>query len=108
MTLISQQDVEKALSEAGLLEAAKSSYFSWGFKIDELDGEKILRGITPEEYKAIVKANHGKELSEIEIMSPSCSYASLRCVSNGCRQVGGSCSGPHYGGSGYYYCHCDY
>ena len=106
MPTVTATEMRNALKDAGLENAGAGVVFPWGVRIVEVDGRKMLQPMTPAEFAEAVRKDTGKELTEAEVMSPSCVYTTANCVSQGCAQVGGSCS-MHYGGGGWY-CLCNY
>ena len=99
------EELNKALKEAGLEKATDGIIFPWGFKIVDFEGKKALRAMGPKEYKESVKKETGKTLTDEQLNTPSCVLASGQCYSQGCSQVGGSCS-MHY--DNFWYCICSY
>jgi len=100
------EEMKNALREAGLENAGVGVIFPWGAKIVEVDGKKTLQPMTPEEYRRAVEEETGKMLTDEQVQTPRCAYATGGCVSQGCRQAGGRCSLYH--GSGGFYCLCDH
>ena len=104
MAQVTAEQLQEALREAGLENAAEGVVFPFGFKIVEFQGEKALQPLTPEEYKARVKRETGRTLSDEETQAGNCVYAGGRCISQGCA---GRCRGP-YGDGRSWYCICEY
>lgn len=108
MATITNDELARILKDAGLEDAAQGVVFPWGVTMIEIDGAKILRPMTPLEYSSVVKRETGRDLTDEEISSPSCSWTSSGCVSEGCRQAGGWCrmDYDHVGHS--WYCICEH
>lgn len=105
MTLRTAEEFEADLKSNGVYDQVMNSVFKFGFKIVREGSKNIVVELTKDEYREAVLKDHGRVLSDADILT-ACNYASGVCVSNGCRQVNGRCTGPHY--SGYWYCLCDY
>lgn len=106
MAKVTRDELKKTLQEAGLENAAPGVVFPWGFKIVELEGEKLLQPLTPDEYAEVVKAETGRSLSKADIARPRCQYVNFKCISQGCNQAKGRCGMHNQYGS--WYCLCDY
>jgi hypothetical protein len=97
-----QEELLKALHDAGLEKAAEGVVFPWGFKIIDFDGKKAMQPLTPDEFKEAVLKETGKTLTEEELMDGSCVYLGEgRCHSQGCD---GACN--LFTTGGFFYCRC--
>jgi hypothetical protein len=98
--------MKKALVEAGLENAGQGVVFPYGFEVIDFEGRKMLRPLTPEEYRQAVKDDTGKELTDEELLTPRCVVVGADCASQGCVQEPGWCD--HRFSNGYWYCICHY
>jgi hypothetical protein len=103
---ITSEHMMNVLREAGLQKAGEGVVFPWGVKIAALDGKNVLQPMTPDEYRRAVEKETGRTLSDEEVLEPKCVVAGAGCISQGCKQVGGTCS-IHHDINGFY-CLCDY
>jgi hypothetical protein len=79
--------------------------FPYGCRVVEIAGEKVLRPLTPAEYKELVLAKTGKTLTDEDLMLDKCLWGWYTgCVNVGCN---GQCNGPYWDSKGAVYCVCN-
>jgi hypothetical protein len=75
-------------------------FFRYGFKIVDIAGEKMIEGLSREEYIKLREADEKKHIV-INDGDPSCSWTGAGCAAfGGCR----GCIANNYGGG--WYCSC--
>jgi hypothetical protein len=105
MPKVTAQEVQRALAKVARDKDAPKVIFPHGFRIVDFEGEKVLRPLTPDEYKEVVSRETGKAPSAQEMLDPPCTMTNVRCVSTGCEAQRGRCE-MHFNPRGGYVCLC--
>ena len=103
MTELAKEELEQALMSVARENNAPKVLFPYGFKIIESNGEKVLCPLTPEEYRNIMKRDHGKILTDRELLNSGCGVKGGFCDPYACS---GYCYGPFVSSNGEVYCDC--
>ena len=110
MPEITESEFKQLMKNVTVVDSAFKVVFPWGFKIVELDGEKVLQSLTPEEYRIVVESDPGKKLTDLEIAGRprcTCKYTNVGYGAPGCTEAGGGWCSSHYS-NGKWYRICNY
>lgn len=110
MAEITETEFRESMRDVVTVESSFKVVFPWGFKIVELDGEKVLQPLTPEEYREAAAEEPGKALTALEIAGRprcTCKFTNTDSLSQGCTEAGGGWCSTHYS-KGKWYRLCNY
>lgn len=102
---LSPEDMNELLADVVRTDNHPKVVFKYGFRIEEIDGEKVLVAMTPDEFTAMIKrrpenADIGDQLLD------GCGIYATTCLATNCDpRQGKHCDGPHYDEGGFY-CSC--
>ena len=84
MPKLSEEEARDLLKDVVWVNGPKV-IFTWGCKVVVFKGEKVLEPLTPDEYRALYKAETGKDFPPNE--RPQCVYSMGVCQSVKCQGV---------------------